>query len=173
MSREELVNAYVEGGISRRMFIRRLVAAGTSVGAAVSYAHLLAPQARAAAGTDGDGRDHYEPEIRVAIRTGRIARVIESRKLDISVSVDDPVVFTFKAQIRHKGRLKTIGVKQIGVNQAVTNRLVRIPIEEFGRRILSRRDGSWVRVVGVATHEQLELARAYTSRAVATKVLVS
>lgn len=171
MSREELVSSYLEGGMSRRTFVRRLVAAGTSIGAAVSYAHLLAPSASAAAGTDGDGADHYEPEIRVAIRTGRIARVLESRKLEVAASVDDPVVFTFKAQIRHKGRLKTIGVKQAAFPNAVANRLVRIPVEKFGRNILAGRDASWIRVVGIATYEQAQPAGTFTSRAVATRVL--
>jgi hypothetical protein len=47
MSQEELVEAYLAGGINRRVFIRRLVAAGVGLGAAVSYAHLLAPRASA------------------------------------------------------------------------------------------------------------------------------
>ena len=49
MSDEELVEAYVEGRITRRMFVRRLVAGGLSVAAAVTYADALldAPAAEA------------------------------------------------------------------------------------------------------------------------------
>jgi hypothetical protein len=40
MSRAELVEAYVRGEISRRVFIRRLVAGGISLAAAVTYAEM-------------------------------------------------------------------------------------------------------------------------------------
>jgi len=40
MSRAELVEAYVRGEISRRVFIRRLVASGISLAAAVTYAEI-------------------------------------------------------------------------------------------------------------------------------------
>lgn len=169
MSREELVTSYLDGGMSRRTFIRRLVAAGVSVGAAVSYAHLLAPAARAAAGTDGDSIEHYEPEIRVAIRGG-LRRVLTTRKLEISASADDPVTFTFKAQIRHQGKLKTVGEKQVAFGQPGT-RLIQIPISRFGRNVLAGREKSWIKVVGVGSYAQLNPAGTYTSRAVATKVL--
>lgn len=43
MSQEQLVEAYLEGRIGRRTFIRRLVAAGVSLSAAVAYTHLLQP----------------------------------------------------------------------------------------------------------------------------------
>lgn len=45
MSQEQLVEAYLEGRIGRRTFIRRLVAAGVSLSAAVAYTHLLQPAA--------------------------------------------------------------------------------------------------------------------------------
>jgi hypothetical protein len=47
MSREELVEAYLDGKISRRIFIRRLVAAGVSLGAAAAYSDLLMGSAAA------------------------------------------------------------------------------------------------------------------------------
>ena len=49
MSQEELISAYLDGQMSRRTLIRRLVAAGVSFGAAVSYAHVL-----------GHGRAHAD-----------------------------------------------------------------------------------------------------------------
>jgi hypothetical protein len=48
VSREELVDGYLKGEITRRVFIRRLVAAGVSLSAAVAYSQVLRPQAAAA-----------------------------------------------------------------------------------------------------------------------------
>ena len=45
MSREELVGAYVDGHLSRRVFIRSLVAVGVSAAAAITYADTLAAAA--------------------------------------------------------------------------------------------------------------------------------
>jgi hypothetical protein len=172
MSREELVGAYLQGGMSRRMFIKRLVAAGTSIGAAVSYAHLLAPEAEAASAQDGDGLAHYEPEIRVVITSARVPAVLAARKLDVALSADDPVRFVLRAQIRHRGKLKTIGTKQVVFGGAVAGSKVRIPLTRFGRNVLASRDASTVRVVAVATYEQALPRASFTSKAVATKVLL-
>ena len=170
MSSEELVNAYVEGGMSRRIFIKRLVAAGTSLGAAVSYAHLLAPAANAASGRAGDGIAHYEPEIRVAIRTERIRRVLNKRKLEVTVSTDDSASFVLKAQIRHRGKLRTIGTKRVSFAAPVTDAVVGIPISKAGRDVLAKRDASVVKVDCAATHEQAQ--GGYTSRTIASRVLL-
>lgn len=43
MSKQELVDSYLNGRISRRVFIRRLVGAGVSLAAAVTYAQTLSP----------------------------------------------------------------------------------------------------------------------------------
>ncbi len=59
MSREELVEAYVEGRLSRRTFMRRLVELGVSVSAAAAYAAALPVPAHAAAGRDFYGQDFY------------------------------------------------------------------------------------------------------------------
>ncbi len=53
MSREELVVAYVDGRLSRRAFIRRLVALGVTAGAAVTYADALARLAGRVSGGSG------------------------------------------------------------------------------------------------------------------------
>ena len=45
MSEEELVRAYAAGHISRRVFVRRLVAAGVGLGAALAYGDSLAHSA--------------------------------------------------------------------------------------------------------------------------------
>jgi hypothetical protein len=59
MSRRQLVDAYVEGRISRRVFAKRLVATGVSAGAAASYAAALAPTA-SASGRESCLKDFYE-----------------------------------------------------------------------------------------------------------------
>lgn len=57
MSHHELVQAYQDGQVSRRTFIRRLLASGVSLGAAMVYAQTLAGQPAAAYGPD----DFYCP----------------------------------------------------------------------------------------------------------------
>lgn len=52
MSRQELVQGYLDGQMGRRVFIRRLIATGVSAGAALSYANLL--EASPAAAQEGD-----------------------------------------------------------------------------------------------------------------------
>ena len=51
MSKEQLVDAYLRGEISRRAFIRRLVAGGVSVSAAVAYSFLTPQRTRASPGS--------------------------------------------------------------------------------------------------------------------------
>lgn len=58
MSRQELVSAFLDGQISRRTLVRRLIAGGVSAGAAISYAQLLAPE-RAGAAIRGGLSDQY------------------------------------------------------------------------------------------------------------------
>ena len=50
MSRHELVQGYLDGQLSRRVFIRRLVGTGVTAAAALSYAGLLDRNPAAAAG---------------------------------------------------------------------------------------------------------------------------
>jgi hypothetical protein len=67
MSRRQLVDAYVEGRISRRVFAKRLVATGVSAGAAASYAAALAPTA-SASGRESCLRDFYEDFYEAQVR---------------------------------------------------------------------------------------------------------
>jgi plastocyanin len=56
--RGELVRSYLDGSIGRRVFVRRLLAAGISAAAAISYADVLGPStARAAARRARGGAD--------------------------------------------------------------------------------------------------------------------
>jgi hypothetical protein len=84
MSREEVVSAYLDGRISRRTLVRRLVAAGVSAGAAVSYAHLLNPQ-RAFARNDSD---HY-PDVEVKIIDEDLDTIISTLDIVTRVHADE------------------------------------------------------------------------------------
>ncbi|MEA2366265.1 MAG: hypothetical protein QOI32_1777 [Thermoleophilaceae bacterium] len=57
MSSTEVVESYLRGEISRRTLVRRLVAAGVSLGAAAAYAELLRPNWAFASQTAA--LDHY------------------------------------------------------------------------------------------------------------------
>ena len=59
MSKEQLVDAYLHGDLTRRRFIQRLVAAGVSVSAAVAYAQISPELAEAKPGK-GKARGHYD-----------------------------------------------------------------------------------------------------------------
>lgn len=61
MSEDELIGAYVKGGVSRRVFIRGLIAAGVTAGAAVAYADALSAQGRrSSANASRIGPDAYD-----------------------------------------------------------------------------------------------------------------
>lgn len=59
MSKEQLVEGYVRGDVTRRTFVRRLTATGVSLAAALSYAELLRP-ATAHAGPGESENDVYD-----------------------------------------------------------------------------------------------------------------
>ena len=48
MSRDQVVDAYLRGDLSRRLFVRRLVAVGVSLTAALAYAQMVPSSASAA-----------------------------------------------------------------------------------------------------------------------------
>lgn len=68
MSEEELVGAYAAGSVSRRVFIRGLVAMGVSAGAAIAYADALSAQAPKGAARP-DVYDVYPPQQPTATTT--------------------------------------------------------------------------------------------------------
>jgi hypothetical protein len=81
MSRQELVSAFLDGQISRRTLIRRLIAGGVSTGAAISYAQLLAPErAGAAVG------DTQYPLVDLAIATTSLAGVRSNAYIKVSLT---------------------------------------------------------------------------------------
>lgn len=71
MSREDVVSAYLNGGMSRRTFIRRLSTLGVSAGAAITYAYALKPDAAAAAGVC----PAYDSQVLPVVTTGAASAV--------------------------------------------------------------------------------------------------
>jgi hypothetical protein len=84
MSRQELVSAFLDGRISRRTLIRRLIAGGVSTGAAISYAQLLAPEHAGASPTLAAADTHY-PLIDMTIVSTSLATVKAEGKLIVKV----------------------------------------------------------------------------------------
>lgn len=60
MSKEHLVEAYLSGELSRRRFIRGLIAAGVSTAAAGAYAQISPELAHATDSSTGPGKSHYD-----------------------------------------------------------------------------------------------------------------
>lgn len=151
MSADELVNAYVEGGISRRTLIRRLIAAGVSAGAAVSYAHLLSP-GRAEAQTITNA-DFYRPEPGVNIISKDLDAVVGKGKLKLFVHVEEAATILLVAKVAVKGKLKTVARGQvtftgIGVQE------VALKLTKKGRKLLAGLEKAKVTVSATATDGQ-------------------
>ena len=86
MENHELVAAYTEGALSRRAFIRKLVAGGVSFGAAVAYAQLLGQDAAHAATALGDGYSFVA--VKATIEDQDLDEVIATGKLRTKVRSD-------------------------------------------------------------------------------------
>jgi hypothetical protein len=114
VSSQELVSAYVDGRISRRTLIRRLVAGGVSLGAAVSYAHLLAPRAHA------DHPDNLHPEypyLHINIRDSLLEEVIARGRVRTTVRSADPADLILVATTRKAGKDIEIGRREISFTE--------------------------------------------------------
>lgn len=153
MSQQELIHAYREGGMSRRTLIRRLIASGVSLGAAVGYAHLFAPAAEAESRFNEDFyEDFYVTDMRLRILSNTVNGVVRTGKVQVFVHTDDGAEITFKVFTKIGGRLRRIGVKTVTLSNAAS-RTVQIPIGNGARRLLSRRDRKWIKVTAAATDE--------------------
>jgi hypothetical protein len=113
MSKEELLTAYAEGSISRRRFVRTLVASGVSVGTAVSYAQLLAPAAAASARHGGGdplpaNHEHY-PLITMKILTTDISNVRQRKALKVKVTASESAFLKLGTFVKRKGDLAYLG----------------------------------------------------------------
>jgi hypothetical protein len=111
VSRQELVDEYLAGGVSRRSFVRRLVATGVSMGAALSYAEVLAPEAVAAprAARRGAPHDAY-PLVSTKILTRDIADVRQHNRLKVKVTTNSALVVHMSAFVEKQGRLGLLGI---------------------------------------------------------------
>jgi hypothetical protein len=152
MSRNEIVTAYLEGGMSRRMFVRRLVAAGVSVGAAVSYAHLLEPQLAHASA--GDTRaDFYTPAaIDVVLKSKDIDKVVDSGKLRVQLTVDEACNGILEVLLERQQPL-LLGNAQFHFSGPGTT-LVRVALTKQGREALEDRNRAKVRLFALTVDQQ-------------------
>jgi hypothetical protein len=109
MSREELLNEFMAGRISRRSLVRRLVAGGVSIGAAVSYAQMISPE-RAVAGAVGD--DHY-PLVVMTLRAMSLANVISHNRVLVDLTTSEEIAFiSLRAFLKDGANgLRVIGTK--------------------------------------------------------------
>ena len=93
MSRTELVSAFLEGRLSRRTLIRRLIAGGVSTGAAISYAQVLLPK-RARAAVTTAASDHY-PMVDLEIVSSSLATVRSEGRITVRVRSSEELNFAF------------------------------------------------------------------------------
>src|SRR5689334_9504892 len=110
MSKEELLTAYAEGSISRRMFVRRLVATGVTAGTAVSYAQLLAPPAEARPMRRGGGNvnDHY-PLLTLKLLTRDLGDVVKHARMKVRATCGEGAYSQVAAFVKKGGDLLYIG----------------------------------------------------------------
>lgn len=131
MSAPELVNAFAEGRISRRTLIRRLVASGVSFGAAVAYAHLLAP-GRAPARMLGD---EYRPPLEIVgkILNQDLETVIEKERVRVRFTVPKKARVEFQIFLsrpeRETGAYALIGEHAIRTNGPVKRKEANVPLD--------------------------------------------
>ena len=98
MSRQEAVEAFLQGRISRRTLIRQLVAGGVSIGAAASYAAALEPETAGAA-VAGAPDDLY-PLVTLKLDTPSLAWAIANSRLRLIGSCGEEVGLHFAAYVR-------------------------------------------------------------------------
>ncbi|CAN5528650.1 hypothetical protein BH10ACT11_BH10ACT11_18190 [soil metagenome] len=157
MSQEELVVAFSEGRISRRELIRRLVAGGVTVGAAATYAHLLAPEASA---NPGGICEHYgDPSCggRIQYVSTTYGKVKREEKIVVKVSSNKDG--DHKVQLRVNTKLRGTAKVKLKKNK-LTKVTVKVPakkIKDLGEGAnyveskLSRRFGNQFHPVGLGS----------------------
>ena len=130
LSRQELVSAFLEGRVSRRTLIRRLIAGGVSTGAAISYAQMLAPQQAGAAVSVAGASDHY-PLVDMTISSTSLATVRSQARLAVEVTTSEEVDHAF-LQVFFKasgGGIPIGGRAFTSFITAAGTRLAAIPID--------------------------------------------
>jgi hypothetical protein len=166
MSTDELVNAYIEGSVSRRTFIRRLVAVGVSVGAAVSYAHLLTPQRAGAAVPNPDF--YHPPHPTVEVGSKSIDAVVSKGKVKVFVSVDEPASILVTATATIGGKLRTLSSAAVDFGAAGTQ-LVTLRVSRKLRNALGDLEKTIVQVTATATDRQSQSGAATASKKLKSK----
>lgn len=164
MSQQELISTYREGGMSRRTLIRRLVASGVSLGAAIGYAHLFAPAAEA------EGRrfhsdfyeDFYPTDVRLSIRSNTVNGVVRTGHVRVFVHTDDAAEITLRVFTKIRGKLRRIGIRTVSFRNA-GGHLAQVPIGDGARGLLRRRDRKWIKVTSVA-RDETGVSRSQTSK---------
>lgn len=132
--------------MDRRAFIRRMVAAGVSAGAALSYAELLAPDAY---GADAHASvDDFYPEVDVAVRSGSLAAIRRRGFVKVRVRLADPADVVLRLKTRDQGSPRLIGKRRLRLGQGT--HVVRVPLNRRGRRILAGRNQAVIRVLATA-----------------------
>ena len=165
MSQQELITTYREGGMSRRTLIRRLVASGVSLGAAISYAHLFAPKAEAEGGKRFNSdfyEDFYPSDVRLSVRSNTVNGVVRTGQVRVYVHTDDAADITLRVFTKIRGKLRRIGIKEVTFRNA-GGHVAKIPIGDGARSLLGRRDRKWIKVTAVARDES-GISRSQTSK---------
>jgi hypothetical protein len=146
ISSQELIDAYLDGRLSRRVLVRRLVTGGVSLGAAISYAHLLSPS-KAAAAAPEDFCDEY-PVVDVRIVTdGRLSTLRSRNYLLVQVVSDEEVAMSITALIRRGGELSVIASNSMRMN-AAGSKYVRLPLTPEGQLALQGLSATIVMITG-------------------------
>ncbi|MGH2956416.1 MAG: hypothetical protein ACRDL6_05405 [Solirubrobacterales bacterium] len=166
MSRDELVNAYLEGGVSRRTFIRRLVGAGVTLGAAVSYAHLLSPER---AGAQTANPDFYRaPQVSLDVASKSGPALVKNGAVEVFISVQESAQIQLTAvataaaggagaaaakRKRKKAKPRTVASLVVDF-PAGGQQLIKMPLNRAGRKLFKRARKAKVLVSATATDRQ-------------------
>jgi hypothetical protein len=117
------------------VLVRRLVAGGVSLGAAMSYAHMLSPR-KSAAAAPADSCDEY-PLVDVRMITdGKLSTMVSRGYVMVRVQTDQEVRLELQALIRRGGELSVIGSLS-PTFQSSGSRYFRVPISPEGSAALS------------------------------------
>jgi hypothetical protein len=129
MSRQELVTAFLEGQISRRTLIRRLIAGGVSAGAAISYAQVLAPE-RATAAVLATADTQY-PLVDLVVVSPSLASVRTNAYVKVSLtSTEELKNGSFRSFVNKSGGGVPLGSKFLAtVIKQAGSRTVNVPVD--------------------------------------------
>jgi hypothetical protein len=182
MSRDQLIEGYLRGEISRRRFIRGLVASGVSLGAAIAYGELAPEPVRAAPPYDMATQDDppatpsppppdtpvdppapppAAPQLTVDVADTSLAPLLKG-KIAVVAGVDAPATVAVTAS---SGRTQ-LGTVSAPFTRAGASTLT-IKLSSSVRRSLRRRKSVRVAILGTATDaggRRSTAATSYTAR---------